>query len=156
MAHALASVYQIVLALWIGGVAVFTFIVTPAVFKFFARDVAGQIVGILFPGYFLYNLVLSILALPLLLVSGMLEKSAQKWSMALIIAAILINVSVTFVLHPEIRKVKEEIGSFEKVPSDSPLRKKFGKLHAVSATLNLLLLADGAALLVLSGLLRRQ
>ncbi|HSB51377.1 MAG TPA: DUF4149 domain-containing protein, partial [Dissulfurispiraceae bacterium] len=119
MANAVASVYQIVLALWIGGVAVFTFIVTPAVFKFFARDVAGQIVGTLFPGYFLYNLVLSILALPLLLVSGMLEKSAQKWSVVLIIAAILINVSVTFVLHPEIRRVKEEIGSFEKVSSDS-------------------------------------
>ena len=51
------------LALWVGGIALFTFIITPAIFSSYSRDMAGEIVGRLFPGYFLYNLVLSLLAL---------------------------------------------------------------------------------------------
>ena len=56
------SFYNLALALWVGGIITFTFIVTPAIFKSFGRDMAGEIVGKLFPGYFLYNLVLAALA----------------------------------------------------------------------------------------------
>jgi uncharacterized membrane protein len=54
--------YNLVLSLWIGGMSVFTFIVTPAIFKSFGRDMAGEIVGKLFPGYFLSVLILSFAA----------------------------------------------------------------------------------------------
>ena len=46
------SFYNIVLALWVGGMALFTFIVTPVIFKSYPRDQAGEIVGRLFPGLF--------------------------------------------------------------------------------------------------------
>jgi len=48
----LFSVYNLVLALWVGGISIFTFIVTPAIFRSYGRDQAGEIVGKLFPGYF--------------------------------------------------------------------------------------------------------
>lgn len=149
--------YNLVISLWIGGISLFTFIVTPAVFKYFERDMAADIVGKLFPGYFMYNLVLSILALILLMaVRQSFTKQGFKLSMILVITAVIINIFVAFKMHPGIIKVKQEIPSFETADKDSPLRQKFGKLHAVSASLNLLLLADGVTLLVLGGVLKKQ
>ena len=49
-----------------GGISIFTFLITPVIFKSFARDMAGKIIGTLFPGYFLIVLALSVLALILL------------------------------------------------------------------------------------------
>jgi hypothetical protein len=133
----------------------FTFIITPAIFKSFTRDMAGEIVGKLFPGYFTFTLVIAVLSGILLLVSlpgG--EKGGVKISLLLIVIAVAISASVNFKLHPEMRKVKQEIASFETTSSEDPLRKKFRRLHAVSAVLNLSLLADGVALLAI-GLLRK-
>ena len=150
------SLYNLVLALWVGGIATFTFIVTPVIFRSFGRDLAGKIVGELFPGYFLYNLVLSGLALLLFLVTaGDPSKTAYRLSLFLLIAALTINVFIVFKLHPDAVRVKQAVTSFERESPDSPMRKRFAKLHAVSAVLNLLLLADGVMLLVASPLLNR-
>ncbi|MBC8412092.1 DUF4149 domain-containing protein [bacterium] len=147
--------YNLILSLWIGGISIFTFIMTPVIFRDFERDMAGKIVGKLFPGYFLYNIILSVLALILIFfIRSLLTKFGFKLSMILIICAVIINLFVAFKLHPEIVKVKAEIHSFEVLPDDSPLRKQFGKLHAVSATMNLLLLADGITLLFFTGLFK--
>jgi uncharacterized membrane protein len=148
--------YHFILSLWIGGMSVFTFIITPVIFKAYERDMAGKIVGDLFPSYFIYTLVLSVLALVLLpAVRPFLKGRGFKLSMILIVFAILINVFTAVKLHPEIKKIKQEIHSFEAPADDSPLRNKFGKLHAVSATLNLLVLADGIALFFISNGMKR-
>jgi hypothetical protein len=148
-------IYTIVLALWTGGIFLFTFIVAPVIFKSYGRDMAGEIVGKLFPGYFIYNLVLSALAfLSFFFIQSGLSKAVYRASLLLIVAAVVINLYVTYKLYPEVRKVKAEIHSFGEVPPESPLRAKFKKLHAVSATLNLLLLADGITLLVISKIAR--
>jgi hypothetical protein len=149
--------YNLVLSLWIGGISIFTFIITPVVFRAFERDMAGKIVGKLFPGYFLYNLALSVLALVFLIaIRPFLAGKGLKLSLVLVICAIIINLFVAFKLHPDIQRVKQEIHSFEVPADDSPLRKKFGRLHAVSAALNLLLLADGVTLLVINSVVKKQ
>jgi len=99
---------------------------------------------------------LSVLALVLILFAGLsFTKSGHNLSLLLILLALIINMYVTFKLHPDVRQVKQEIHSFEEKPADSPLRRKFGKLHAISAGLNLLLLADGVTLLIISTILRK-
>jgi len=143
--------YNLILSLWIGGVAVFTFVITPIIFKVYERDMAGKIVGEIFPSYLIYTLVLSVLALLLLAVVRPLFISwGFKLSMVLVVCAIMINIFTAVKLHPDIKKLKQEIHSFKAPADDSPLRKKFGKLHAISASLNLLVLADGIALLFIS------
>lgn len=149
--------YNLVLSLWIGGISIFTFLVTPVIFKSFERDMAGKIVGRLFPGYFFFILALSILALILLLAGRhVIAASGFKLSLALIVTALIINLFVTFKLHPDIKKIKQEIHSFEVLSPDSPIRKRFSKLHAFSATLNLLLLADGVTLLIINSMIKKQ
>jgi hypothetical protein len=143
--------YNLVLALWVGGIAIFTFVATPAIFRGYARDMAAQIVGKLFDVYFHYNMGLSILALILFLaVMSSGEMEGYRVSLILLIFAILINAYVVLKLHPEIKSVKQQVTSFETAPKDSGPRKRFGKLHAVSMAMNLLLLADGVTLLYIS------
>jgi len=150
------SLYNFILALWVGGIAIFTFIVTPVIFKSFGRDMAGEIVGKLFPGYFLYTLVLSALAFILFFtVAGDQSRPPARISFILLIIAILVNVVVAFKVHPDTVRLKRQIVSFEQEQSDSPARKAFARLHAVSAALNLLVLADGALLLLISPALRK-
>ena len=146
------------LALWVGGIALFTFIITPVIFNAYSRDIAGEIVGRLFPGYFLYNLVLSLLALTLFFIPWRHISAIQKGfrlSLFCLVIAVLVNIFVCFKLHPEIKAIKKEIHSFETVPSDDPLRMKFRRLHGISAILNLLLLADGVTLLLVGNAIKK-
>lgn len=143
--------YQLALSLWVGGMVLFTFIVTPAVFRSFGRDDAGRIVGALFEGYFVYLLALSGAALALFFLLRPDHAAAKtRLCLALLTAALLVNTYVTFKLHPEVVAVKQQVSSFEQEPPGSPARKTFARLHALSAALNLAVLLDGAVLLYLS------
>jgi uncharacterized membrane protein len=149
------SLYNILLALWIGGMFLFTFVVTPLIFKSYPRDSAGQIVGNLMPLYFSYNLALTVGALALLfLVARDHSQALFRVSLLLIGLALVMNLFVRYKLYPDTVRVKQEVASFER-DQDAPARKKFTRLHAVSASLNLLVLADGLALLLIAPLLKR-
>jgi uncharacterized protein DUF4149 len=150
------SLYNLILALLVGGIAIFTFVVTPAIFKSYGRDMAGQIVGKLFPGYFLYTLVLAALAFILFFtVAGDQSNPPARISFFLLIAALIISASVAFKIYPATVKVKQQITSFERESADSPMRKQFARLHAASMSFNLLLLADGVVLLLLGPALKK-
>jgi uncharacterized membrane protein len=150
------SLYSLILALWVGGMAIFTFIVTPVIFRSYPRDQAGEIVGRLFPGYFLYNLVLAALVLVLFfIVTNDQSKLAYRISLICAVTALLINLFIVFKLHPDAVRIKQQVTSFERESPDSPARIQFRKLHGVSAVLNLVLLAEGIALLVAGPLIRK-
>jgi len=143
--------YNLILALWVGGIFIFTFLVTPIIFQSFGRDTAGEIVGKLFPYYFPYNLILSVLALIIfLLFIGIRGKIQNKITIILLAAAIMINIFITFKLYPDIQNVKQQITSFETQTYESPMRKQFRNIHGISAIMNILLLIDGTILLILS------
>ncbi|MBI5633932.1 MAG: DUF4149 domain-containing protein [Nitrospirae bacterium] len=152
----LTHFYTLILSLWVGGIFLFTFIVTPVIFKSYGKDMAGEIVGKLFPSYFLFSVIVSIISLALFLVSFQNRAiTGYNLSLFLLIAAVVLSLYVSYRLHPEIKKVKQEIASFEKTSPDDRLRKKFRTLHGRSAILNLLMLADGIALLVISSRLHK-
>jgi hypothetical protein len=140
----------------VGGIALFTFVIAPAIFKSYGRDQAGEIVGRLIPGYFLYTLVLAALAFILFFAMAPDRSSAvSRASLVLLALALVISAYTAFKLHPDAVRVKQQVASFEREPVDSPARKRFSRLHAVSASLNLLLLADGIALLLLGPALKK-
>lgn len=134
----------------------FTAILTPVIFKSYPRDMAGEIVGRLFPGYFRYNLVLAVAALILFfIIASDQSKLPYRISLLCITTALLINLIIVFKLHPDTVRVKRQVTSFEHESPDSPARKEFGKLHGISAVLNLILIAEGIALLVAGPLVKK-
>jgi hypothetical protein len=61
--NCLDVLYRLAISLWAGGNAIFTLMLTPILFKTESRDVAGRIVGNLFPGYFRWGLACGVIAL---------------------------------------------------------------------------------------------
>lgn len=142
----LSVLYRLAIAFWVGGATLFTFVLTPLIFKSYPRDQAGGIVGHLFPAYFRWGLACGALAL----VARLLLKGREGLAATAILAAMLCVTSFqAFYLEPRAAALKKEIPSFETTPRDHPARKKFSKLHGISAICNLSVIAGGVALIVL-------
>jgi hypothetical protein len=151
-----SAVYRLALSLWVGGIALFTFVVTPVIFRTHGRDAAGKIVGSIFPAYFRYGLVLASLALLARIVAGEAFHDARQWVGTLLIAtAIVLTGYQAFGLAPRMERVKHSVASFETAPPDDPARKEFSRLHGISMVVNLLVLLDGTALVVAYEAFRR-
>ncbi|HXX57047.1 MAG TPA: DUF4149 domain-containing protein [Thermodesulfovibrionales bacterium] len=143
------ALYNLMLSLWVGGIFIFTFLVTPLIFRSFGRNTASAIVDKLFPFYFPYILGVVILAVIFFLVSELRKGPFRKLRLGLLGIAVFICLFVNFGLYPEVKKTKQEIVSFENTPDDSAARKRFSLLHGISMTLNVILLTDGMVLIVL-------
>ena len=142
----LSIIYRLAVALWVGGASLFTFILTPIIFKANPRDLAGVIVGQLFPAYFRWGLACGAVAL----VIRLAMKGGQGLAATVILLAMLLIASFqAFYIEPRAAALKKEIASFETTPKDHPARKAFAKLHGVSAVCNLAVIAGGVALVVL-------
>lgn len=139
--------YRLAIAGWIGGASLFTFVLTPTIFKSYDRDIAGEIVGTLFPGYFQWGLFCGMIAITSIIMSSALKRKSIAAS---IIAVMLVFSSIqAFVIEPKAAAIKKQIPSFETTPTDDPLRVQFRKWHGVSAGLNLAVIGGGIALIIL-------
>ncbi len=144
------ALYTLAVALWAGGTAMFTVLVTPMIFRSFPRDLAGEIVGKLFPLYFPCTLALSAAALVAFLAAAR-DRSGPgaRLSLALLVFALVVNSYVSFKLYPDAVAVKRQVASFERESPDTPARRQFARLHGLSMGLNLGVLADGVLLVLL-------
>lgn len=143
---AIPIIYRLAISLWLGGAALFTFVLTPIIFRSNDRDAAGRIVGTLFPGYFRWGLACGAVALiSLLLVKG---KSFVP-ALVLIILMLFLTSYQAFSLEPRAAALKKEIPSFETTPRDHPLRKEFSRIHGISAACNLTVIGGGVVLVIL-------
>jgi uncharacterized membrane protein len=147
--------YLLALAVWVGGGALYTFVLTPAVFGAYPRNTAGDVVGAMMPHYFLA--ILAATGLTAILLAALRRTLAVRLPavcLALALAALVVQAYVQWSLYPRILEVKALVASFETEP-DAPARRRFRALHGTSMLLNLLVLADGAVLLALVPLQKR-
>ncbi|MEW6427259.1 MAG: DUF4149 domain-containing protein [Thermodesulfobacteriota bacterium] len=109
--------YRLAVSCWLGGAALFTFVLTPALFQSFNRDLAGNVVGVLFPGYFRWGLACGVLALAALSLAPLRHRTAS----AIVIAVMLaITSAQALVIEPRAAALKKEIASFETTPAGRP------------------------------------
>lgn len=142
----LSIIFRLAISFWVGGVAIFTFVLTPIIFKSYDRDMAGQIVGVLFPGYFRWGLGCGLVGLITLL---LLRGRNFVPSLVIIIVMLALTSLGAFYIEPKAAALKREIPSFVTTPKDHPLRKEFSRLHGISAISNLLVFGGGVALVIL-------
>lgn len=138
--------FRLALAFWVGGVALFTFVLTPTLFRTQPRDLAGKIVGVLFPGYFRWGLACGAVALACLL----LQRGPHFLpALALLVLMLAATSFQALVIEPKAAALKQRIGSFETSPKTDPLRREFSRLHGISAVCNLAVFIGGVVLIVL-------
>ncbi|HEX9206574.1 MAG TPA: DUF4149 domain-containing protein [Candidatus Deferrimicrobiaceae bacterium] len=151
-----SAVYRLALSLWVGGIALFTFVATPVIFRTQGRDAAGRIVGAIFPLYFRYGLALAGAALLARIFSGEAFHGGRQWAgTALIVTALLLTGYQAYGLTPAMERVKRSVPSFETTAPDDPARREFSRLHGISMVVNLVVLLEGAALIVAGEAFRR-
>jgi hypothetical protein len=139
-------ILRLAASFWVGGVAIFTFVLTPIIFKVNDRDTAGRIVGTLFPGYFKWGLACGAIGL----ISILLARG-KNFITILILLIVMLSATAfqAFYVEPRAAELKREIPSFITTPKDDPLRKAFSRLHAVSAICNLAVFGSGVIVIVL-------
>lgn len=139
--------YALAISCWLGGMTLFTFVLTPTLFASYSRDIAGGIVGLLFPGYFRFSLICGTVAL----LCQLIRKGRFAVASLSIIGVMLLLTAVqAWVIEPRAASLKRSIVSFETTPKDDPNRVQFRKLHGLSMAANLAVIAGGVALIVLA------
>ena len=147
--HNITILYNLAISCWLGGAALFTFLLTPLIFAAYSRDIAGGIVGILFPGYFRWGLACGAVAL----LCQIINRGRFAIASLVLIAIMLALTTVqAFLLEPRAAALKQSIVSFATTPADHPLRVQFRKLHGISMAANLAVIAGGIVLVMLSSL----
>jgi hypothetical protein len=141
----LRFIYLLSIALWIGGMAFFSFLAAPSIFKVLPREMAGNVVADIFPKYYWQGIICGVIALGTSCALGIRE----RWNVLLIVRTIIIAVMVIGVLYsvvilqPKVQAVKAQITSFESLAPTDPLRLEFGRLHGRSFSVNAAVLLLG-------------
>ncbi len=149
MSSILSSLYRLVLALWVGGMSAVTFLVTPILFRTEGPSRAGAIVRHLFPVYFRLCLGLTVVALGARAAAGEAFGGFRRLLGTLLIVACVATVSYqTFALAPRMEALRQTFAAADTSPADTPERREFMRLHGLSMTLNLAVLAAGAVLVL--------
>ncbi len=140
-------------SVWLGGIAVLSSLVAPTLFaKMPTRAQSGEMFGYILSRFYVLEIALGVL----LFVFGMLRWKYFAAPMGfsvlrLVLLALMIGATLTaqFYIRPQLKELRQKIGSFEKAAEDHPDRVLFGKLHQQSVMLMSFNLLGAMLLLVL-------
>ncbi len=148
----LRFIYLLSIALWIGGMAFFSFMAAPSIFTVLPREDAGKVVSDIFPKYYWQGIICGAIALATSVALGVRE----RWNILLIVRTIAIGVMVIGVLYsvvilqPKIQAVKAHMTSVESLSPTDPLRLEFGRLHGRSFSVNAAVLLLGVVVVFIT------
>ena len=140
-------IYISSLVCWIGSIVFFSFFAAPAVFKVLDREKAGEVVGVIFPRYYLIGYVCAVLTLVTLLV-GAQAPVGMKLVFLLVMMAGLFPAGL--IVSPKARDLKARIKSTVSSEERNSLELRFKTLHSLAVKLNGVVLLAGLGLLWLS------
>ena len=142
-------IYILSLVFWVGAIAFFSFITAPAIFKILEREKAGEVVGVIFPRYYLIGYVCALMALFSLLVSTR-ELIGPK--QILLYIMIVGWFYAGLVVSPKSKNLKSLRQSASSTEEKELLEVKFKKVHSLAVKLNGTVLLVGLGLLWFSAL----
>jgi hypothetical protein len=137
-------IYLLSLVCWIGSIIFFSFFVAPVVFKTLERDKAGEVVGIIFPHYYMIGYVSGVLVLMALLLNGPAGLKWCAWGIMMVGTAY-----AGLVVNPKAKTLKQQLKDSSEAEK-STLEVRFKNLHSLSVKLNGAVLFSGLWLLWLS------
>ncbi len=154
MTQAIKWLYLLTLAMWIGSIMFFSFVIAPTVFKVLKPDDAARLQRAMFPKYYLVGILcagVGLVCVGLLLA----ERAFGKWPGVLSLLLLAAMGATDFWLRQtvvphmaEIREQRAEALSAGKEP-DSAVEEEWKALHRLSVQLNGAVLLAGLALVFL-------
>jgi uncharacterized membrane protein len=128
-------VHLLTLVVWFGGMIFFSFIAAPSIFKILPKEDAGDVVGEIFPKYYLIGYVASLTLL------GTLFKLGQgnfRVIPPMIILAIMSGLTFYsgLIVGPKVRKMKAKMREISDEAQKEELEVSFKRTHSFSMILN--------------------
>ncbi|MBI3813565.1 MAG: DUF4149 domain-containing protein, partial [Nitrospinae bacterium] len=122
----------------------------PAIFKVLPRETAGDVVGEIFPKYWLIGYICSIAALLTLAYMAVYEKSVPVLKISLLVLMTFITFYSGLAVGSKVREIKAEIKAVEDPVKKESLRTEFKSLHLKSVILNIAVLILGIVFVFLT------
>jgi hypothetical protein len=138
------------LVVWLGMIVFFSFFAAPSIFKVLPRETAGEVVGAIFPKYWMIGYISSVTALTTLLIFAYAEKTFP-YARFLILAIMTFTIFYSgLMVGKEAVRIKAQIKATEDQAEKESLRVLFKKVHARSSLLNMTVLALGVFVIFLT------
>jgi uncharacterized membrane protein len=141
-------------AVWLGAMGFFAFIVAPAAFSALDREAAGRFVSAVFPRYYTAGLALGLVALFGLGVRwvGGGWRSLDWLNGGCVLLMLALTLYAGAVVLPAAHAAREAVRS---AGADPAAAASFARLHRLSSILNVVVMASGILVLVLETVRRR-
>ena len=147
--------YLLALGLWVGEIVFFSFVVAPAVFGVLGPARAGDVVGAIFPRYYMLGTAAAAAALGCAVLLARRATTSNWWSGAIVCLALGLaaNAWAGGVVHPRAQRLRAALTAAGETPSADAA---FRRAHRVAVMLNGGALAAGLLGLGFSAAALRQ
>ena len=141
--HVIRFIHLISLVVWVGSIIFFSFFAAPSIFKSLPRETAGDVIGVIFPKYWMVGYICSIVLLVTLIAIAVDAKSLPTLKVGILVVMTALTFYSGLAVGGKARTIKAEIRSVEAVEQKEPLMKRFKVLHRRSMILNVVILLLG-------------
>ncbi len=135
--------FLIALALNVGAIIFFSFFTTPTIFREAPVALARELVGKMFPSYYVLGYVTQFIALAALGLRGLLEKPFPWVRVLLLVLMLGCTLYAGLNILPKAHTAKTVLKTLEPGPEQDAKQAEFDRLHRVSVVLNGTVLAAG-------------
>ncbi|MDH5680001.1 MAG: DUF4149 domain-containing protein [Spirochaetota bacterium] len=144
------------LVAWIGSL-IFIFLETRSFFSNLDRELAGKVVGLVFPLYHYLAYISALVAILSSLYFGLKENRLEQIKLGILGFMLVVTLVSGLIISPKARSIKEKLVTVTDVTEKATLKKQFGKTHGISVLLNSLVFLGGlSAVYVLSLQLKKS
>ncbi len=140
---------RILITFWVGAIWVVGYVVAPTLFAMLERSVAGDVAGRLFSYVSMIGFICGGLLLCFALLLDRPLGWLRCWNIWILAAMLTITIFSEYVVSPQLAELRLAAGG-ELIPN-TPLQRRFAKLHGVSGTLFVVNSLLALVLLVRSG-----
>jgi len=124
------------LAISVGAIIFFSFFTTPTIFREAPVALARELVGKMFPSYYLLGYATQFLALVALTLRGLLEKPFPWVRILMILLMLGCTLYAGLVILPKAHTAKTVLKTLEPGPEQDAQQAEFDRLHRLSVVLN--------------------
>jgi len=138
------------LAVWLGGMVFLVVIGAPSIFKVLPRESAGDVLGDIFPKYWIMGYICGGTSLATIILLSFKERFYPWGKIGLLVLMTALTLYLGLAVASKAREVRLQIRTVEDTTQKETLKKEFKRLHMKSVGLNIVILICGLIVLFLT------
>lgn len=143
MVYLLRFIHLLSLIVWLGGMAFFSFIAAPSIFQALPTETAGDVVGVIFPKYWLIGYICSLTTLFTLILLANFERTFPVIRILILVVMAATTFYTGLVVGSKAREIKSQIRVIEDGSEKAVLKTQFRTYHQRSIILNTIVMVLG-------------